>query len=1093
MVLSLDAEPASTDATLKLKPSGKTLAPRTTVKKLPWLNGGTSRTVSTTLPSRPQKVTRTPPIGMSSCKPSIRALPTRAKPCTPTVRKKSLASPGAKRFVSVDGGSSSMVIPNGESQVQRMPRAWKAFSPLVNSHRASISHGPQKRLSIVHHNNDELDRSPLYDDRLRADSLAPVPDHLERSITPESIRTPVQRHVEAIASPPAFEPEVQISPTQLAPGHSAFERVRDRNISDAVDDLEGMVQEAVEIAEDADDRVQVEEIYDIINEARSAIQEASGDPTRHLMITTSPLEASSSGMESEVYSQFERGEHQHNVSPGDPRRTPPLPPSVLGDDREHLTNSGVHAGVQRHSVSFDWAYPQRKDHSEDTSSTSSLSSGDQDERGRPRFSTRSDLLLPPQHAQATPRDHVDFVLRPMTQDQSRGRSRQRLDGDSAMRPRRHYHDKSFGTKSEARSRRRWHSSNQRDNSFDEVDLTTKNYGNELSVREQAHRHTFSLRRHHRRQPIARNWSTGKKRLTAVIACINTALLGIIIGVYAGEVPRIQYFLADESHIVIVGNAVLYFGLAVSTFVVWPLPLLHGRKPYVLAALALALPLQFPQAIVVSAKRSPNDARFRTGLLCSRAALGLVLGFANVNYITVLLDLFGASLQSKNPHQEFVVANDVRRHGGGMGMWLGIWSWCWIGSLAVGFQVGAAIIESLSPDWGFYVVVIILAAALVLNILAPETRRAPYRKSVTEVYDRDENYITRRVSRGECKLHISTEGPKYWFEEVWAGMKLMVMMMFQPGFLVLSLYLGWIYAQIVLVIVLLGALLSRDYKWQPRFVGAGVMSIAIGGFLAIPLTKANIFSRERKSAFRTDSMTFQKQVTWTSHLVRRAIFTLTLPLMGLAYTVSAAGAPKPSMVPIVFAGAVGFLSILAISECHGLIMETFDTCDLQPGVNTRHRFESMAVQDRRRRTNYTSFPRVTAGIFASQTLAFVGAAVATIVGGSMTRRLGTQASTGVTAGILMGLTMLLTAVVWRFKETQVIPNHTFGTRRDTAAWEDFKQLEKMGRGADWKAVVIGNPSGKMRRMNLLELGSLSRWTEIRKLNFLIKGPRLGEEK
>lgn len=537
---------------------------------------------------------------------------------------------------------------------------------------------------------------------------------------------------------------------------------------------------------------------------------------------------------------------------------------------------------------------------------------------------------------------------------------------------------------------------------------------------------------------------------------------------------------------------LYFGLAISTFVVWPLPLLHGRKPYLLAALALALPLQFPQALVVGQKRSPNDVRYRAGLLSARAVTGLVFGFANVNYFTVLLDLFGASLQSQNPHQEVVVPNDVRRHGGGMGLWLGIWSWCWIASLAVGFQIGAAIIDNLSPDWGFYVVIFFLVAALILNIAASETRHAPYRKTVTEVYDRDENFITRRVSRGECKLHISTEGPQYWFEEVWAGMKLSVMMMCQPGFFILSFYLGWIYAQINLVIILLGALLSIEYKWLPRYVGAGVMSIAIGAFLAIPLTKAGIFSRERKNAFRTDSMTFQKQVTWSSHLVRRTIFTLTLPLMGIAYTFSSAGRPSPYIVPLVFAGALGFLSILAIAECYGIIMEAFDTCDLQPGVNTRHRFESMAVEDRRRRTDYTSFPRVCAGLFASQTIAFTLAGVATLVGGSMTRRLGAQKSTGATAAILLGLTVLLTIILWRFKQVQVIPNHTFGTRRDTAAWAEFKDLEKEGRGADWKAVVIGNPSGKMRKMNILELGALSRWTEIRKLNFLLKGPILGED-
>ena len=233
------------------------------------------------------------------------------------------------------------------------------------------------------------------------------------------------------------------------------------------------------------------------------------------------------------------------------------------------------------------------------------------------------------------------------------------------------------------------------------------------------------------------------------------------------------------------------------------------------------------------------------------------------------------------------------------------------------------------------------------------------------------------------------------------------------------------------------------------------------------------------------MTFEKQVSWSSHLVRRVVFTLTLPLMGLAYTVSSAGKPKPYMVPIVFAGAVGFLSNLAMAECHGLIMETFDTCDLQPGVNTRHRLQSMAVQDRRRRTNYSSFPRVSAGIFAAQALSFIGAAIATLVGGMMTRHLGAQTSTGVTAGILLFLTILLTLALTRFKSVQVIPNHTFGTRRDTAAWSEFRELEQRGRGSDWKAVVLGNPSGKMRRMSVLELGALSRWTEVRKLNFLIR--------
>lgn len=75
--------------------------------------------------------------------------------------------------------------------------------------------------------------------------------------------------------------------------------------------------------------------------------------------------------------------------------------------------------------------------------------------------------------------------------------------------------------------------------------------------------------------------------------------------------------------------------------------------------------------------------------------------------------------------------------------------------------------------------------------------------------------------------------------------------------------------------------------------------------------------------------------------------------------------------------------------------------------------------------------------------------------------------------------MLLIVLWRWKEVQVIPNFTMGTFRSN------KETE-MGQGdPEWKAVIIGHPSGKMRRMNLLEMGAWSRWTEIRKLNKLIK--------
>lgn len=320
--------------------------------------------------------------------------------------------------------------------------------------------------------------------------------------------------------------------------------------------------------------------------------------------------------------------------------------------------------------------------------------------------------------------------------------------------------------------------------------------------------------------------------------------------------------------------------------------------------------------------------------------------------------------------------------------------------------------------------------------------------------------------------------------------------------------------------------------EPRYVGAGVAALALGALLAIPLTKAGLFSRERTHGPRTDSMTLETEITWTSHMTRRILFTTCLPLSGLAYTLTSMGTSLNWAVPVVFAGVVGFLSTLACAECIGLLMEAFDTCDLQPGVNSRHRLVSAPEETRRRRTNYSCFPRVTAGFFVAQTAAFVLAAAATLVGGMMTRRWGAQASTGIVSGILLGLTIALTAVMWRFRKVQVIPDNAFGggslgagaprewreameaatpgqqprRRRRTkshvtsdgsssdssgadgdAEGECVREKEAAAGGElrdDWKPVILGNPSGKVRRMNVLELGQWSRWSEIRRLNRLL---------
>ncbi|KAI9167725.1 hypothetical protein HJFPF1_03859 [Paramyrothecium foliicola] len=472
--------------------------------------------------------------------------------------------------------------------------------------------------------------------------------------------------------------------------------------------------------------------------------------------------------------------------------------------------------------------------------------------------------------------------------------------------------------------------------------------------------------------------------------------------------------------------------------------------------------------------------------------------ASMNFHSTLTDLFGASLMSRNPHQEIVDEFDARRHGGGMGVWLGIWTWCWIGSLSVGFLIGASIIDRQPPVWGFYVSIILIAVILVLNIISPEVRRSPFRRSLAEV--RTGHDVSRRVARGEVMMHRVKTGPKWWGQEMYHGFRLSCEMLHQPGFAVMALYTAWIYAQIVLIIILLGSLASRFYRLRSPYVGLHVASIALGALLAIPFQKANVFSRYRKAKLESSRLTLEGKTTWSSHLVRRAIFTTLLPVAGICYTAVSSGPPLSVALPTLFAICMGFLSCLAISECNGLLMETFDTSDLLPGMTGKIRDTSGKNQ---KRTNYSAYPRVTAGFGVTHSLAFILASGSTALGGQISRTLGQQVTTGVVAGILLFLTTLLLLVLVRFKDVQIIPrsrsavmDEIIEARRKSvarrASMPDDPQAI-LDEEKAWRPIMIGHPMGKNRRMNILELGSMTRWQEIRKQNELIdKSAHLGRE-
>ncbi|KAL2687166.1 hypothetical protein Neosp_004719 [[Neocosmospora] mangrovei] len=383
----------------------------------------------------------------------------------------------------------------------------------------------------------------------------------------------------------------------------------------------------------------------------------------------------------------------------------------------------------------------------------------------------------------------------------------------------------------------------------------------------------------------------------------------------------------------------------------------------------------------------------------------------------------------------------------------------------------------------------IAVVLLLNVACPEVRRSAYRRSIAEVRTGED--VSRRLARGEIMMHRVKTGPKWWGEEVYHGIRLSIEMLRQPGFAVMAIYVAWIYAQVVLVIILLGSLVSRFYRLRSPYVGLHVASVTLGALLAIPFQKASIFSRSRNRRVNSSRDTLDKKIAWSSHLIRRALFTVSLPIGGACYAAVSSGPPINAGAPTFFALCIGFLSCLAVSECNGLIMETFDTSDLSPGMVGRHR--DPANQDQRR-TNYSSFPRVTSGFAIIHSLAFVLAAGSTALGGHIQRKLGQQVATGIVAGILFLLTALLLLVLIRFKNVLIIPRSKSeemdrltqarrrSTKRRASMPNDLRAM--MEEDFAWRPLMMGNPMGKNRRMNVLEMGNMTRWQDIRRRNKLI---------
>lgn len=358
----------------------------------------------------------------------------------------------------------------------------------------------------------------------------------------------------------------------------------------AITGLEGLMQEAISVAKDAAEHKKPEEVSEILEEAAIALRQAStaGLQNHARMQQLEPLSVSDSELgssdESSMYSDdgssvdgylshessrtvLTAGTHPSQIKLSAPYAKDGRAPrsdraevieSVAGTPPRFYNPPSVE------SITRDFAYPvprksELRRRSRSSASLSSVGANDSFRRAKTALGTQHvNFPIEPAASLSPRREQVDHVLRPVSTQQA-------VDEHIQQHPRFSSLDHEAAGQLETRSRPRRRRKPERDfaraqgvsrqHPVRELDYGLQPYEpdprladekrhrgdvdpstNEVSLRRKHHfslrgKEGFSLSRHHRHQPVARNWRTSRKRITAAIACINTGLLGYIIGVY----------------------------------------------------------------------------------------------------------------------------------------------------------------------------------------------------------------------------------------------------------------------------------------------------------------------------------------------------------------------------------------------------------------------------------------------------------------------------------------------------------------------------------------------------------------------------------
>ena len=494
----------------------------------------------------------------------------------------------------------------------------------------------------------------------------------------------------------------------------------------------------------------------------------------------------------------------------------------------------------------------------------------------------------------------------------------------------------------------------------------------------------------------------------------------------------------------------------------------------------------------------------------------------MNILALLTDMWGvdsgrccrAGVYSPS---ELKMGDERRRlsRGGGLGVWLGLWSSVMVGASSVGYCFGVLVQQSLHVSWTFWIVAILGSLIVVMLVLTPETRprrngglAKPLRS------DHESLSFPSKEVRGELNWIVFRKIPAWWWQEIWAGWVLMWRMCSQVGFVLLLLFAGWVFGTVTMVQQLLYRILLGQYNVHPVDVAICMLAMPLGAVTAIPFQFVTTQRGAQPPLGRSfDAMT-TSIIRMSPHPADRHevhAYPITYPLFVLVLLVSVVGfaiaaelsmhsnaAQGPWWILVIFSAFGGFGGALAMAEALKILMDMWDISGLE-GVefsrtgsvtvgrdNTRARFSDSREQDalnvRVRNSegglrDHTAMvhPYISAGLSILQGASLLFAATAigcVLIIEDETGGIGEGLGAIIWAVILIISTTAFIGVVWRWKEVAV------GGERN---------------------MVVPNTSGvngvrsivqvrMVRNVCLLQVGRWTRWTESGRREFWGGGSR-----